>query len=63
MMARAFGRLPSVLATLWRALREWSGDAAYETYAARSAARPRLTREQVWLEGLRRRYDSPNRCC
>jgi hypothetical protein len=51
------------LRALWRLLREWSGDAAYETYLARSAERPRLSREAFYLDGLRRRYRGPSRCC
>jgi uncharacterized short protein YbdD (DUF466 family) len=58
-------RLRSALRTFWRRLREWSGDAAYETYLARTGGRPSLSREAFYLDGLRRRYQSsqPNRCC
>ena len=58
-------RVRSALRTLWRLLREWSGDAAYETYAARVGNGERLSREAFYLESLRRRYQSgqPNRCC
>ena len=57
--------LRSALRTLWRRLREWSGDAAYETYVARAKGREPLSREAFYLDGLRRRYQSgqPNRCC
>ena len=55
----------SVLRRFWRRLREWSGDAAYETYLARAEGREPLSREAFYLDGLRRRYQSgqPNRCC
>jgi hypothetical protein len=51
------------LRALWRLLREWSGDAAYDTYAARVGRDERLTREAFYLESLRRRYSHPSRCC
>jgi len=58
-------RLRSALRTLWRLVREWSGDAAYETYAARVRKGERVSREAFYLESLRRRYQpgQPNRCC
>jgi hypothetical protein len=54
------GRL---LRTLWRLLREWSGDAAYDTYAARVGKGERVSRKAFYLESLRRRYSRPTRCC
>ena len=56
-------RVRSALRTLWRLLREWSGDAAYDTYAARVGASERVSREAFYLESLRRRYSHPTRCC
>jgi Selenoprotein, putative len=56
-------RLRSALRTLWLRLREWSGDAAYETYAARVGKGERVSREAFYLESLRRRYSRPSRCC
>jgi uncharacterized short protein YbdD (DUF466 family) len=58
-------RVRSALRTLWRRLREWSGDAAYDTYLARAGHAQPLTREAFYLESLHRRYQSgqPNRCC
>ena len=56
-------RLRPALATLWRAVRQWSGDAAYETYLARVGGTPQMTREQFWLDRLRQRYAGPGRCC
>jgi uncharacterized short protein YbdD (DUF466 family) len=55
--ARAWLRL------LWRHLREWSGDAAYETYVARARDEKPLDREAFYLDSLRRRYRHPTRCC
>lgn len=52
--------------TLWRRLREWSGDAAYERYvraATRHEQKCVATREQFYLQQLERRYSKPNRCC
>jgi uncharacterized short protein YbdD (DUF466 family) len=52
---------------LWRGLREWCGDAAYERYlrssATRAAASAKLTAEEFYVEQLNRRYSRPNRCC
>jgi hypothetical protein len=47
----------------WRFVREWSGDAAYETYLARGASAPPLSREEFYLDSLRRRYGQPSCCC
>ena len=57
------GRLGTRCARLWRRVREWSGDAAYETYLARAGDGPRLSREDFYLDSLRRRYSGPTRCC
>ena len=50
----------------WHGLRQWSGDAAYETYvncAIRNGDAGLLTREQFYVEQLNRKYSRPNRCC
>ena len=51
----------------WRALREWSGDAAYDRYlrvaAAKPGAAPLLTPAEFYVEQLNRRYSRPTRCC
>lgn len=57
MTARAWLRL------LWRRVREWSGDAAYETYAARAGSGARLDRKAFYRDTLQRRYRHPTRCC
>jgi uncharacterized short protein YbdD (DUF466 family) len=56
-----------MLRVLWRGLRDWCGDSAYERYLRSSAVkngcgRP-LTSEQFYVEQLERRYSRPNRCC
>jgi hypothetical protein len=56
-------RLRHALRGLWQRVREWSGDAAYETYLARAGDGPRLSREAFYLDSLRRRYSRPTRCC
>ncbi len=56
-------RVRTALRAVWRSIREWSGDAAYETYLARPGEGPRLSREAFYLDSLRRRYRGPSRCC
>lgn len=62
-LGRLATRLRAAGRALWRFVREWSGDAAYETYAARAGAGERLSREAFYLDALRRRYSRPSRCC
>jgi uncharacterized short protein YbdD (DUF466 family) len=56
-----------MLRKLWRGVREWSGDAAYERYlrssVTRASASPALTPTQFYIEQLDRHYSRPNRCC
>jgi hypothetical protein len=58
-------RAKRILLPLWRGLREWSGDAAYERYLRSSAqsSGPALSEKQFYLDQLRRRYSRPSRCC
>jgi hypothetical protein len=56
-------RVRAALRVAWRRLREWSGDAAYETYLARAGNGAPLDREAFYLDSLRRRYSLPTRCC
>jgi hypothetical protein len=51
------------LRLLWRRLREWSGDTAYETYVARAGSGELLDPTAFYLDSLQRRYRHPNRCC
>jgi uncharacterized short protein YbdD (DUF466 family) len=52
---------------IWRALREWCGDAAYERYlkshAVQTGSCAVLSPEQFYVDQLNRRYSRPNRCC
>lgn len=61
MRARASGALRA----LWAWLRAVSGDSAYESYArhARLAGEAPLSREAFYIDSLRRRYSTINRCC
>jgi uncharacterized short protein YbdD (DUF466 family) len=56
-------RLAGAVRALWRLLRAWSGDSAYETYLESRCVGPRLSRQAFYLDSLRRRYDGPSRCC
>jgi len=56
-------RIRRALLAGWRLVREWSGDAAYETYLARPHQGPRLSREAFYLDSLSRRYRGPSGCC
>jgi hypothetical protein len=54
------------LRNLWRGLRQWSGDSAYETYLAnaeRRRATKTLSATEFYVEQLNRKYSRPNRCC
>lgn len=66
-MRRAAKHTKRFLRRFWRGLREWCGDAAYETYV-RSKGRHctsccTLSRTEFYVEQLNRRYSRPNRCC
>jgi uncharacterized short protein YbdD (DUF466 family) len=56
-----------ILRKIWRGLREWSGDAAYERYLqspqTRAQASSVLSPAEFYIEQLNRRYSRPNRCC
>lgn len=60
-------RMPAMARRVWRGIREWCGDAAYERYLkshtrhARGAAV--LSREQFYIEQLQKRYSRVSRCC
>jgi uncharacterized short protein YbdD (DUF466 family) len=69
-MRKAVRRTRKTLVAVWWWLRQMSGDAAYENYlrAARansgagSAEQP-LSREEFYVDALRRRYSGVSRCC
>jgi uncharacterized short protein YbdD (DUF466 family) len=52
---------------IWRGLREWCGDAAYESYlrskSTQTSLRRPLSPAEFYVEQLDRRYSRPNRCC
>jgi len=56
-----------LLRRFWRGLREWCGDAAYESYlhskGAVSDSCRLLTPAEFYVEQLDRRYSRPSRCC
>ena len=64
--SRFLASLGMTITTLWQGLREWSGDAAYETYvrcAVRQQAARVLSREEFYVEQLKRKYSRVSRCC
>jgi uncharacterized short protein YbdD (DUF466 family) len=58
-----------LLRRLWRGIRDWCGDSAYERYLIAvkrrdtSATSQPLSKEQFYIEQLNRRYSRPSRCC
>jgi len=51
---------------LWKGLRQWSGDGAYETYlacAGRNRGAKPMSAAEFYVEQLNRKYSRPNRCC
>jgi uncharacterized short protein YbdD (DUF466 family) len=56
-----------LLRRIWRGIREWCGDAAYERYL-KSRAKHRcsdtlLSREEFYLSQLQKKYSRVSRCC
>jgi uncharacterized short protein YbdD (DUF466 family) len=66
-MKRAARTTSRFLRRFWRGLREWCGDAAYESYlrskGSQSSSSRALTPAEFYVEQLNRRYSKPNRCC
>ena len=66
-MKRAARTTSRFLRRFWRGLREWCGDAAYESYlrskGTQSSSSRALTPAEFYVEQLNRRYSKPNRCC
>jgi uncharacterized short protein YbdD (DUF466 family) len=60
-------RVRVVLRRIWRGIREWCGDAAYERYTTshteHSCRAALLTREEFYLEHLQEKYSRVSRCC
>lgn len=70
-MRRSFSSAKYYARHMWWALRQIFGDAAYENYllslrrsaiAGGSAAAP-LSRDEFYLDSLRRKYSKISRCC
>ncbi|HKW33704.1 MAG TPA: CstA-like transporter-associated (seleno)protein [Candidatus Acidoferrum sp.] len=66
-MRKAAKRTKRLLRRFWRGLREWCGDAAYESYLRSNAHRAgtcrTLTQAEFYVDQLNRHYSRPNRCC
>jgi hypothetical protein len=65
-MRPAGKRLMGWLCAMWRGLRDWCGDSAYDTYAACAAKRsslPELSPGEFYVAQMERKYSRPNRCC
>ena len=59
--------IPRLLRRFWRGLREWCGDAAYESYLRSSGMQSNSARKlspaEFYVEQLNRKYSRPSRCC
>ena len=66
-MRKAAKRTKRLLRRFWHGLREWCGDAAYESYLRSKAAHRgpcrTLSPAEFYVEQVNRRYSRPNRCC
>jgi uncharacterized short protein YbdD (DUF466 family) len=62
-----WARARKLILHVWRGLRDWCGDTAYERYLNATQRQrsqdPPLSQEQFYVEQLQRRYSRPNRCC
>jgi uncharacterized short protein YbdD (DUF466 family) len=53
---------------LWRGVRDWCGDSAYERYLhskqqLNAGSNEILSEEKFYVEQLQRKFSRPNRCC
>lgn len=73
-MRLACRHIRTMLRKAWWWLRQTTGDAAYEIYLRRAASHcapgcsnsrgaPILSREEFYLDALRRKYSGVSRCC
>ena len=66
-MRKAVRNTKRLVRRFWLGMRQWCGDAAYESYlrskAARCGSSRRLSAAEFYVEQLNRRYSRPNRCC
>jgi uncharacterized short protein YbdD (DUF466 family) len=60
-------RVQKLARRVWRGIRDWCGDSAYERYLSASKKRESqdspLSEKSFYVEQLDRRYSRPNRCC
>jgi hypothetical protein len=66
-MRKAAKHTKRMIRRFWCGLREWCGDAAYESYLRSKNRSSHCCRtlgpSEFYLEQLNRRYSRPNRCC
>ena len=66
-MPRIRARSARLLRQLWRGLRDWCGDSAYERYASATRkdadSQAVLSPKDFYVDQLNRRYSRPSRCC
>jgi uncharacterized short protein YbdD (DUF466 family) len=57
--------MTAAVRSCWAWVRAVTGDSAYDSYVRHALAHghPAPTREEFYLETLRRRYSTVNRCC
>ncbi len=60
-------RTKFLLRRVWRGIREWCGDAAYDRYLQAQSRHPDatlpLSREEFYLSQLQKKYSRVSRCC
>jgi uncharacterized short protein YbdD (DUF466 family) len=66
--ATRWRRVRRLARRLWRGVRDWCGDSAYERYLhskqqLTASSDEILSEEKFYIEQLNRRYSRPNRCC
>ena len=60
------GHIELAASRVWRGIRDWCGDAAYERYLeahAKHSCETALSREDFYVEQLQKRYSRVSRCC
>jgi Selenoprotein, putative len=66
-MRKVAKRTKRFVRRFWHGLREWCGDAAYESYLRSNSSGTNSCRllnpAEFYVEQLNRRYSRPNRCC
>jgi uncharacterized short protein YbdD (DUF466 family) len=57
----------AIVPRIWRGIREWCGDAAYDRYLQSQAKhfcrQAAMTREEFYLSQLQKKYSRVSRCC